>query len=191
MIKKILSVLLGLLSVVFLGVGIVYSSCPVVPFAKYTLYDENGELAFFDANLSFDLKNPTKNCLSFVTFTPNGKIKTHHKYERYALVNRERKHLSYETVLLQLGVYLSNENVLIVTTFSPEISYSYNLSAYSMEISNSKKTLTKKDGSYLQTKFNPTFIFYLVSVFSLAGLIGINYKWILEKIKKMKPEENE
>lgn len=192
MIKKILCVLLGLLSVVFLGVGIVYSACPVIPFAKYTLYDENGELEYFyyyskEPNLQTTDDTPVS-LFSHITFTPNKKLKAYTTYKLDERVNGEYQ-LRYETALIATGVYTGEAGGLLGRMASANSEYK--VGDFIFKISNAKKTLTAKDGSYLEAKFNPTFIFYLVSLFSLAGLIGINYKWILERIKKIKPEENE
>lgn len=163
--KRILNAFLILISVIFLGLGITYSVCPVIPFVEYRKY-----LIYYDYASDSDQLKETD---TYYIFNLNN------IYELYST--------AYNTQSLGVcGIFKKHNSELHLFAAAPNtIDFGSNY-----KISFNKRQL-KDEGSNVvleTTAFNPTFIFYLVSVLSVAGLIGVNYKWISGKLKKKKAD---
>lgn len=181
MIKKIFNILLSIVLIISLFIGIAYSLCPVIPNANYIIYNSEGE------NIVIKNRRPINGnkvligdkSYSYIKFDLFGKgyVKTSYKvftvYDNYEIGG------TYTDDILQAySLYSNVSNKLVLTTV---VEHETSISVLS--ISKNKTCLTSKDGDFIKTPFNPTFIFYVVSATALISLFSINYKTIKLKLK--------
>lgn len=180
--KKTLT--LTILSIVFVLISLVYTICPVIPFARYKPYTKDGWQTTFDYTSRYEKDALYKEtCSSFMIYFPNGKFTSYHTFKAYYKQGESPK---FRVAIVDKGYYRRFGEELDMRSKPTTESEKYYTSVTHCEVSCLKKRVTYPSGSYVETKFNPTFIFYLLSAGSISALI-----YFYKKDKKDKEEENE
>ena len=168
MLKTLSTIFLSILCFASLCVGIMFSACPVIP---YVTYYSDEYYSNFKKREEIEDKywlsgNPDYRMESYSTrtFSPNGIIKTYSfTLGRYD----DPKDAVGKFASIKTYIYNDVENILLIEIPADD--------PWPYKISDNKKELLNEDGNMAyKAKFNPTFIFYLVSAGALAGIIVIN-----------------
>lgn len=168
MLKKLSTIFLSVLCLASLCVGIMFSACPVIPYVTYysdEYYSNFKKKEEIEDNPWLEGKPAYKmESYSTRTFSPNGTLKTYwFTLGRYD----DPKDAVGKLTSIRTYIYNDIENILLIE-IPTEMPWPY-------KISDNKKELSDEaSNKEYKAKFNPTFIFYLVSAGALAGIIAIN-----------------
>lgn len=146
MLKTISTILLSFICFASLCIGIMFSACPVIPYVKY--YEDYDEKPWLNSNYA-----------SVVVFNPFGVVKE---------IGLKRRSLTSQIVeedTFDIHLYHVDSGGLSI----PD----RRIDDYT--IRNLKTEIVSTNGNIRwKAKFNPTIIFYIVSIGTFIGIIAIN-----------------